>query len=123
MAENFKMFQIETYMVIWRQLEVREVGGVEVFIRAIVRCSGEGYTLDVIFVAPDSPMPEPIYEQDKKHGYMFMPIADLNAFVDVLRNESPIYGHLRNDRPDFTSVTTTQEPVGEGFLDSDARRE
>jgi hypothetical protein len=121
MAENFKMFEIETYMVIWRQLELREISGEEVQIRAMVRCSGEGYTLDVIFVAPDSPMPNPTFDEEKKKGQMFMPIADIAAFVDVLRNEKPIYGHLRNDRPDFTSVTTRQEPVGEGFMDADAQ--
>lgn len=117
---NAVIFEIKQYMVIWRQVEARELGGTTVLIRAIVRCSGvepksgDAYTLDVMFLAPDSPFPMPIFEADNKKGYMFLPISDLAAFVDILRNESPIFGHLRGDRPDWTSVTTMQEPVGEG---------
>jgi hypothetical protein len=117
---NAVIFEIKQYMVIWRQLENRDLGGVSVKIRGIVRCSGvepksgEAYVMDVMFLAPDSPFPEPIFEPDNKKGYMFLPIADLSGFVDILRNEAPIYGHLRGDRPEWTSVTTNQEPVGEG---------
>jgi hypothetical protein len=117
---NYVIFEIKSYMVIWRQLENRDIHGTTVKIRAIVRCtgvepkSGENYALDVMFLAPDSPFPDAIFEADNKKGYMFLPISDLAAFVDILRNESPIYGHLRGDRPDWTSVTTTQEAVGEG---------
>ncbi len=108
------VFEIKHYMVIWRQLEVREFSGVAVGIRGMVRCIGDEYTMDVIFYAPDSPIPDPIFEVEKKKGFMFMPISDIGIFVDILRNEHPVFGHLRTDRPDWTSVTTSQEPVGEG---------
>jgi hypothetical protein len=117
---NVVIFEIKQYMVIWRQLENRDFNGTNIQIRGIVRCSGvepkssENYAMDVIFLAPDSPFPAPTFEPDNKKGYMFMPISDIAAFVDILRNESPIYGHLRGDKPEWTSVTTTQEPVGEG---------
>lgn len=115
------IFEIKQYMVIWRQLELRDFEGQQIKIRAIVRCSGtdpknpnDNYSMDVTFLAPDSPVPPPTIKLDEKKGYMFMPITDLMAFVDMLRYEKPIYGHLRADRPDWTSVTTNQEPVGEG---------
>lgn len=107
-------FEIKQYMVIWRQEEHRDFNGTTVVIRAMVRCTGDEYAMDVVFVAPGSAYPAPIFDADNKKGYMFMPISDLPAFVDILRNESPIFGHLRADRPEWTSVTTTQEPVGEG---------
>lgn len=111
------IFEIKTYMIIWRQMEVREIGGVMVNIRGIVRCNGEdGYVMDVIFVSPESDFPDPIYDVANKKGFLFMPISDIMAFVDMLRNEEPIYGHLRGDRPDWMSVTTSQEPVGEGEI-------
>ncbi|HEX2620591.1 MAG TPA: hypothetical protein VHL11_10595, partial [Phototrophicaceae bacterium] len=78
--------------------------------------TNDSYSMDVMFLAPDSPFPAPTFEPDNKKGYMFMPISDIAAFVDILRNESPIFGHLRGDKPEWTSVTTTQEPVGEGEL-------
>jgi hypothetical protein len=114
------MFEIKQYMVIWRQLEVRDFGGTSVNIRGIVRCSGseaqsgDNYTMDVVFFAPDSAYPAPIFDADSKKGYLFMPISDIAAFVDILRNEAPIFGHLRTDKPEWMSITTSQEPVGEG---------
>jgi hypothetical protein len=117
------IIEIKSYMVIWRQLEVREFDGQQIKIRAIVRCTGadpktpsDAYTMDVMFLAPDSPVPPPTIKLEEKKGYMFMPVSDMLAFVDVLRNEKPIYGHLRGDRPEWTSVTTGQEPVGEGEI-------
>src|SRR5690606_36033783 len=107
-------------MVIWRQLEPRNFNGTDVLIRGIVRCTGkeprtgEPYAMDVVFVAPDSAYPTPYYDPAEKKGYMFILISDIMAFVDILRNEKPIIGHIRGDKPEWTSVTSTQEPVGEG---------
>lgn len=113
---NSAVFEIKQYMVIWRQLETREFDGIQVQLRGMVRCIGDEYSMDVLFVVPDSEVPQPIFDEEKKKGYMFMPISDLPGFVDILRNEHPIFGHLRGDRPEWTSVTTSQEPVGEGEI-------
>jgi hypothetical protein len=115
---NSVVFEIKQYMVIWRQLELRDFDGIEVKVRGMVRCSGDEYSLDVIFVTEDSDYPEPIFDVAGKKGFMFLPRADMLAFVDILRNEKPIFGHLRGDRPEWTSVTTSQEPVGEGEISS-----
>lgn len=112
--EDSVMFEVKNYMVIWRQLEVLEFAGTEIKLRGIVRCLGDEYTLDVYFLAEDSNYPAPIAEIPEKRGYMFLPFADIHALVDLLRNEKPIYAHLRADRPEWTSITTTKEPVGEG---------
>ncbi len=105
------IIEIKSYMVIWRQLEVRDFDGQQIKIRAIVRCTGsdpkaasEQYIMDVMFLAPDSPVPPPTIKLEEKKAFMFMPVSDLLAFVDVLRNEKPIYGHLRGDRPDRKST-------------------
>ena len=124
MAEQrVAVFEIKNYMVIWRQLEEREFSGVKARIRGLVRCNGigaddqESYRLDVYFLSQDSDMPDPQVDIANRRGAIFMPIADLFAFVDILRNESPIFGHLRGDFPQWTSVTTTNEPVGVGDED------
>ena len=109
-----QVFEIKHYMIIWRQMEVRSFDGVDVQIRGIVRCTGDIYTMDVVFYAPGSGVPQPYFEEGQNKGYMFMPVSDMFAFVDTVRNEKPIFGHLRSDRPDWMSVTTSQEPVGEG---------
>ena len=120
------VFEIKNYMVIWRQLEVREFADVTARIRGLVRCTGVGadaeetYRLDVYFLADDSAVPDPQVDIANRRGAIFMSISDIHAFVDILRNEKPIYGHLREDNPQWTSVTTTNEPVGTG--DEDSRR-
>lgn len=125
--QRVAVFEIKKYMVIWRQLEEREFAGVQARIRGLVRCTGSGandaadYRLDVYFLASDSPVPEPQVDISNRRGAIFMSISDIHAFVDILRNERPIFGHLRGDYPQWTSVTTTNEPVGSG--DEDHRLE
>lgn len=111
------VFEIKEYMVIWRQVEQREFHGITAKIRGIVRCLGDEYSMDVFFLAVDSPYPDPVVDLANKSGALFMPVSDISAFVDILRNEKPIFGHLRGDRPEWTSVTTTNEPVGTGDED------
>ena len=121
--QRVAVFEIKNYMVIWRQLEERAFAGVSARIRGLVRCNGVGtadqgdYRLDVYFLAPDSDRPEPQVDIGNRRGAIFMPISDIYAFVDILRNEKPIFGHLRGDYPQWTSVTTTNEPVGTGDED------
>lgn len=124
MAETgVAVFEIKNYMVIWRQLEEREFAGVSARIRGLVRCTGQGaadnedYRLDVYFLSPDSAVPAPQVDVANRRGSIFMEISDIHAFVDILRNERPIFGHLRGDYPQWTSVTTTNEPVGSGDED------
>lgn len=112
------IFEIKHYQISWRQLENRDVSGAKIKIRGLVRCTGmepqskTEYTLDVIFLAPDSPIPQPSFNSNERKGAMYMPIADMLAFVDMLRHEKPIFGHLYDEKPDWFSVTTNKEPVG-----------
>ena len=113
MSEQVVVFEIKEYMIIWRQLEHREVDGQTIKIRGLVRCMGEEQEMDVFFLAEDSPFPTPSFDMENNRGAMYLPIRDIDAFVDTLRNERPIYGHLRADNPEWMSVTTSNEPVGE----------
>ncbi len=108
------VFEVKEYMVVLRQLEEMDFQGTTVQLKGIVRCLGDEYTLDVYCLMDDSVYPDPVFDAEAKKGYMFVPYTDLPVFVDLLRNEKPIYAHLRGDRPEWTSITTTKEPVGEG---------
>ncbi len=112
--ENAILFEVKEYMVILRQLEVMDFQGTQIRLRGIVRCLGDEHTLDVYFLAADSAVPAPLIDLNANKGYMFMPFSDISTLVDLLRNEAPIYAHLRGDHPEWTSITTTREPVGEG---------
>jgi len=116
------VFEIKHYMVIWRQVELRDFDGVQAQIRGLVRCSGsdsdgQSYRLDVYFLTADSPSPAPQVEIAQRRATLFMPVNDLPPLVDILRNEKPVYGHLRGDRPEWTSIITKDQPVGTGDED------
>jgi len=108
------VFEVKEYMVVLRQLEEMDFEGNRILLKGIVRCLGDEYSMDVYCCHADSDFPEPVFNVEEKQGYMFVPFEDLPVFVDLLRNEKPIYAHLRGDKPEWTSITTTKEPVGEG---------
>lgn len=117
-ASNTALFEVKQYMVILRQLEVMNFHGTEIRLRGIIRCHGDEYTLDVYFLDDSSAFPAPSIDMPNKKGFMFMPFRDMLTLIDVLRYEKPIYAHLRGDKPEWTSITTTKEPVGEGLEDT-----
>jgi len=115
------VFQVKEYMVVLRQLEEMDFEGNRILLKGLVRCIGDEYQLDIYGCHADSDYPEPMFfdeehddETKRNRGYMFVPYEDLPMFIDILRNEKPIYAHLRGDKPEWTSITTTKEPVGEG---------
>ena len=109
------IFEIHEYMVVLRQLELMDFGGEEIQLRGIVRCLGDdGAMLDVYFLEEDSVFPEPVVDLEQRKGTLFLPFRDIGVLVDILRNEKPLYAHLRRDRLSWTSITTSREPVGEG---------
>jgi hypothetical protein len=34
-------------------------------------------------------------------------------WIDLLRNETPLYGYINTDHPEWTNISTSTEPVGE----------
>lgn len=108
------VFEVKEYMVVLRQLEEMDFEGAKLKLKGIVRCLGEEYNMDIYGLAEGSDFPLPVYHVADKKGFMFVPFEDLPIFIDLLRNEKPIYAHLRGDKPEWTSLTTTKEPVGEG---------
>ncbi len=108
------IFEIREYMVVLRQLELMDFGGQEIQLRGIVRCLGDGAMLDVYLLEEGSPFPQPVVDLEERKGTLFLPFRDISVLVDLLRNEKPLYAHLRADRLAWTSITTNREPVGEG---------
>ncbi len=113
-GNSSEIFEIREYMVILRQLELMDFGGQEIQLRGIVRCLGDEAMLDVYFLEEGSAFPQPLIDLEAHKGTLFLPFRDINVLVDLLRNEKPLYAHLRKDRLAWTSITTNREPVGEG---------
>lgn len=108
------IFEIHEYIVTLRQREVLTMGGLALTLRCLIRCLGDTQRLDLYFVEEQDANPPPHYDAEKKQGRMVLPFRDFAIFMDLLRNEGPIYAHLRSDKPEWSSITTSREPVGEG---------
>ena len=81
--------------------------------RGIIICFGGDHRFIAYFLTDDSPVPDPFYAQAKRVGVIFLPFRDIGPFVDLLRNEEPIYAYLNSDTPAWNSIRTAEEPVGE----------
>ena len=108
------IFEIREYIVTLRQREVMTIAGLALTLRGLIRCLGETQQLDLYFVEEQDANPPPHFDTTAKKGRMVLPFRDFPIFMDLLRNEGPIYAHMRSDKPEWSSITTTREPVGEG---------
>lgn len=82
--------------------------------RGILVCTGGDHTFALYFLTEDSPVPNPTYLPERKRGVIYLPFKDMPPFVDMIRNEKPIYAYLNSNRPEWNRLSTSQEPVGEG---------
>lgn len=74
--------------------------------------SADGSQLSVYGLSPGSPVPATAYcNATKTQGAIFVPFADLHNYVDILRNEKPVYARL--DPVLGLTLSTSLEPPGE----------
>jgi hypothetical protein len=88
-------------------------GGVEVRPRGVVACFGEFLRLIFYFVPDGDDVPNALWSEDARLAVVFVPFSAMPAFVDLLRNESPIYGNIDTDLPGSSYISSLHEPVGE----------
>ena len=82
--------------------------------RGIVSCIGaDNQRVVAYFLSPDSPIPAPTTTIEGRWGPVFLPEESMAVWIDMLRNEKPLYGYINTEHPEWTSVSTTEEPVGE----------
>lgn len=87
--------------------------------RGRITCHGEHNHEDyylIIYFLDSRKVPGPYYDVEKKTGGIFLPLKEMAYFVDLLRNEKPIYASLNSERPGVNGLFTGKEPVGEGEI-------
>lgn len=108
-----KQFVVDRYRVSIGQRNTATWNGVQIGIRGYVTCYGDDHRFIAYFLTDDSPVPEPTYIPANKVGAIFLSREEMSLFVDVVRNEKPLYAYLNSDRPHWNSIRTAYEPVGE----------
>lgn len=82
--------------------------------RGYLACFGnDGYRFVIYFAAPGSAMAPPRYFPDTKFGSINVPVDEMLHYVDMVRNEKPVYAYMNSDKPQWNSISTSKEPVGE----------
>lgn len=110
-----KRFQVTRYELNAGFKNTAGWAGVTIQAQGYVTCFGDdGSRLIVYGLHPSSPVPAtPVYNVGGNVGAIFVPFRDLGSYVDIVRNEKPVYGYLNSDHPTWISLSTSQEPVGE----------
>lgn len=105
-------FRVESYkVVLGRELVSPE--GFKFF--AVIRCEGaEGIVSSFAFLRSDSPPAKNTYDPEEKYGMTYLPPEQYLLYLDLLRNENPVFAYLDSDEPEYNSLHTLREPVGAG---------
>jgi hypothetical protein len=109
-----QQFEIGGYTIkLGRQFDIK-VADQNVNAIGVISCVGEDFlNVNVYFVDDESPVPEPTLSRDGNVGTLFLRKDMIPIWVDVLRNEKPIFGFIDTARPAATHITTKFEPVGQ----------
>lgn len=109
-----KTFQVTNYEVGMGYKNTAIWSGVTILIQGHLVCnSADGYRFIIYGLHPSSPKPEPVYIEANKVGAIFIPFIELNNYIDLVRNEKPINVYLNSVTPNWNSIRTSAEPVGE----------
>ena len=108
-----KTFQVTSYKMALGHAISATWSGKKIKIRGYVACYGGDHRFIGYFLTNDSPVPNPVYVVDNKVGAIFLPFDEMPLFVDMLRNEKPVYAYLNSNHPEWISIKTSKEPVGE----------
>jgi len=107
-------FEIDKYQVTLGADLPSIVSDMDSKVVAIIGCYGKGVQLMINFVESGNQLPLADYDEAKKTGAIFVPIAQFAYYVDLLRNEKPVFGYCNSERPEWSNISTSHESVGEG---------
>ncbi len=108
-----KTFQVANYKMALGHSMTAVWSGQQIKIRGYVTCYGGDHRFIAYFLTDDSLVPDPVYIPANKVGAIFLPFDQMPPFVDLVRNEKPVYAYLNSDRPQSNNLRTANEPVGE----------
>ena len=108
-------FEVTKYKVLTSSGRKGNVRGVEVEYQGLINCYGDKGKYTIYFMKDGSPLPSPVVSSTPTRGrgrvyveYRYMPI-----YLDILRNEKPIYCFVDSEHPDRCRIQTGLEEIGE----------
>ena len=74
------------------------------------------HELIIAFLAEGEASQPNYYDAAIKRTYLLRPASEYMRYIDLLRNEKPVFASINDESPAFTFLYTGQEPVGAGEL-------
>ncbi len=112
MAEN--TFKIESYAIKLGDRMTATFDSTTIKAKGIIACIGtEDHRIIAYFLCDDSPVPPAVITHEGKWGCLFLQKEIMPLWIDLLRNEKPLYGYINTQYPKWTNISTSNEPVGE----------
>lgn len=108
-----KVFNVEHYSVSINHELTATWSGTTIKARGKIVCQGDDHRLFVYFLTDDSQVPKPVYVENENVGAIFLPFNEMGTFIDILRNEKPVYAYLNSDRQEWNGIGTFREPISE----------
>jgi hypothetical protein len=110
-------FTVLNYTISLHRSLAWNLGGQGVVQVASILCTGDSDHRLIVGFQPQNESPSAnYYDAGTKNAYLIRPESEFPWYVDLLRNEKPIFAHIDEDRPVFIFLYTGSEPVGEGEL-------
>ena len=106
-------FTVEHYKVSLNHEITSNWGDITIKAHGKVVCYGDEYRLFAYFLDSDSSAAKPLYIENNKEGVVFLPFNEMMSFIDILRNEKPVYAYLNSDKPEWNGIGTFRVPVGD----------
>ena len=82
---------------------------------SIIICEGvsPARRLLVYFYHSGEPTPDNHCNSKRTFGEIYARAEEYSWYIDILRNEKPVYAYIDNVKPSLNQITTGPEPVGE----------
>jgi hypothetical protein len=112
-----RIFEITSYKIKLGHRQSATFGVTTLKAVGIISCMGnDNQRVVIYFLHEESLIPNPAVTNDGKWGNIFLPAEMMPVWMDLLRNEKPLYGYINTEVPKLTNVSTSHEPVGEEEL-------
>ncbi|MBG0859853.1 MAG: hypothetical protein IQL11_10135 [Bacteroidales bacterium] len=109
-----RTFQITSYKIRLGYRMSATFGVTTLKALGIISCPGpDDQRVIVYFLHKESQVPNPAVTNNGKWGNIFLPKELLPVWMEMLRNEKPLYGDINTEIPKLTNISTSHEPVGE----------
>ena len=106
-------FEVKYYRVFLGTGTVSGVG-IDGYLNCLDASANWVYHQTIYFVPDGSSLPAPWYNPATKSGAFYRPISQMKLYLDVLRNERPVYASMDDQNPGGNALRTFPEAVGEG---------